>query len=202
VGLRKAPPATVYVCYAQLAGGDFPTFPTLEIRAAGALGQMASAVRHALLRKLPGETIDVRPFSAQVDATIVQERMMATLAGGFGALALMLACIGLYGLLAYSVDRRTKEIGVRMALGAPRKRVVALVLSGSARLVVIGIAFGLPAAWATSRWMESMLFGLTPTDPAATAGAIVLLITAAQVAAFLPARRASRIDPLAALRHE
>ena len=127
---------------------------------------------------------------------------MATLAGGFGLLALTLACIGLYGLLAYSIAQRTKEIGIRMALGAQGTRVVALVLKGGVRLVLIGIALGVPAAWAASRWVESLLFGLTPTDPAAIGGAIVLLTAAAQLAAYLPARRASRLDPLAALRHE
>jgi putative ABC transport system permease protein len=127
---------------------------------------------------------------------------MATLAGGFGLLALTLACVGLYGLLAYSVAQRTKEIGIRMALGAHASRVVALVLKGGARLVAIGIAVGLPAAWVASRWVASMLFGVTPRDPAAIGGAIVLLTAAAQLAAYLPARRASRVDPLTALRHE
>jgi ABC-type lipoprotein release transport system permease subunit len=89
-----------------------------------------------------------------------------------------------------------------MALGAQRTRVVRLVLTGGARLVLIGIGLGLPAAWAASRWVESMLFGLTPSDPAAIGGAIVLLATAAQLAAYFPARRASRVDPLVALRHE
>jgi putative ABC transport system permease protein len=201
-GLRKVPPPTVYVSYAQVTGGNFPVYPTLEVRAGGALGQVAVAVRQALQRRLPGETIEVRPLSAQVDATIVQERMMATLAGAFGLLALMLACVGLYGLLAYSVARRVKEIGIRMALGAQRTQVIAHVFGGAARLVMIGIAVGAPVAWAASRWVESMLFGLKPTDPAAMAGAIVLLITAAQLAAYVPAQRAARVDPMAALRHE
>jgi len=127
---------------------------------------------------------------------------MATLATAFGLLALTLACIGLYGLLAYSVAQRTKEIGIRMALGAQGARVVTLVLKGGARLVLVGIALGLPAMWAASRWVESMLFGVTRTDPATIGGAIVLLMAAAQLAAYLPARRASRLDPLGALRHE
>ena len=127
---------------------------------------------------------------------------MATLAGGFGALALTLACIGLYGLLAYSVVQRTKEIGIRMALGAQRTRVVTLVLQRGARLVAIGIAVGLPAAWAASRWVKTLLFGLTPADPVALGGAIVLLAAAGLVAAYVPALRASRVDPLVALRHE
>ena len=198
-GLRAAPPPTVYVAYAQLTG-DFPT--TLAVRATGPLGRVSSAIQQGLQSKLPGAPIEVRPLSAQVEATIVQERMMATLAGGFGLLALTLACVGLYGLLAYSVAQRTKEIAIRMALGAQATRVVALVLKGGARLVLIGIAFGLPAAWAASRWVESMLFGLTPTDPTAIGGAMVALMTAAHLAAYLPARRASRVDPLAALRQE
>jgi predicted permease len=198
-GLRAAPPPTVYVAYAQLTG-DLPT--TLAIRATGSLGQASSAIQRAVQSKLPGEPIEARPLSAQVEATIVQERMMATLAGAFGLLALTLTCVGLYGLLAYSVTQRTKEIGIRMALGAQGARVVALVLKGGIRLVLIGIALGLPAAWAATRGVESMLFGLTPTDPAAIGGAIVLLTAAAQLAAYLPARRASRLDPLVALRHE
>jgi predicted permease len=198
-GLRAAPPATVNVAYAQLTG-DFPT--TLAVRATGALGQVSSAIQQELQSRLPGAPIEVRALSAQVEATIVQERMMATLAGGFGLLALTLACVGLYGLLAYSVAQRTKEIGIRMALGAQGTRVVALVLKRGARLVLIGIALGLPAAWAASRWVESMLFGLTPADPVAIGGAILLLTTAAQLAGYIPARRASRVDPLVALRHE
>jgi predicted permease len=198
-GLRAAPPPTVYVAYAQLTG-DLPT--TIAVRATGPHGRVSAAIQQALQSKLPGGPIEVRPLSAQVEATIVQERMMATLGGAFGLLALTLTCIGLYGLLAYSVAQRTKEIGIRMALGAQGSRVLALVLEGGTRLVLIGIALGLPAAWAASRWVESMLFGLTPTDPATIGGATVLLTTAAQLAAYLPARRASRLDPLVALRHE
>jgi predicted permease len=198
-GLRAAPPPTVYVAYAQLSD-DVPA--TLVVRAMGPLGRVSAAIQQELRSKVPGMPIEVVPLSAQVEATIVRERMMATLAAGFGLLALTLACIGLYGLLAYSVAQRTKEIGIRMALGAPGRRILALVLTGGTRLVLIGIAIGLPAAWAASRSVESMLFGLTPTDPAAIGGATVLLTTAAQLAAYLPARRASRVDPLTALRHE
>ena len=127
---------------------------------------------------------------------------MATLASGFGLLALTLACIGLYGLLAYSVAQRTKEIGIRMALGAPGPRVVTLVLGNGTRLVLIGMAIGLPAAFAAALSVRSMLFGLVPADPMALGGAVALLAIAAQLAAYLPARRASRVDPMVALRNE
>jgi putative ABC transport system permease protein len=197
--LRANPPATVYVAYSQLSG-DFPT--TIAIRAAGALGQTAAAIRDAVQARLPSTMVEVRPLSAQVGATMVQERMMATLAAGFGLLALTLAAVGLYGVLAYTVARRTREIGIRMALGAQRRRVVGLVLTGAARLVVAGIVLGLPAAWAASRWVESMLFGLKATDPTAIVGAVVLLAGVAQLAAYVPAWRASHVDPLTALRHE
>jgi ABC-type antimicrobial peptide transport system permease subunit len=146
--------------------------------------------------------VDVRPLSAQVEATVVQERVMATLVSGFGALALILACTGLYGLLAYTVAQRRREIGIRLALGAQARALIAMILSGAARLVVVGVAVGIPAAWAVARWIESMLFGLKPTDPFAIGGAIALLTAAALTAAFIPAVRASRLDPLITLRHE
>ncbi len=133
---------------------------------------------------------------------MVQERMMATLAGAFGVLALLLACIGLYGLMAYGVVRRTTEMGIRMALGAQGRRLIVMVVKDAMGLVAVGIAVGLPAAWIASRWMESMLFGLKPTDPTTVAGSVLVLLAAALIAAYLPARRASRIDPMTALRHE
>jgi ABC-type antimicrobial peptide transport system permease subunit len=133
---------------------------------------------------------------------LIQERMMAMLGSGFGALALVLACVGLYGLLAYSVARRTKEMGIRMALGARPLVVEAMVVRDAVRLVLIGIALGLPTAWAASRLIASMLFHLKPTDPATLAGAALVLLAAALTAAYLPARRASRVNPMTALRHD
>ena len=163
---------------------------------------MAAAIRQAIQPRLPNTPVEVRPLSAQIDAAMVQERMMATLATALGVLALVLACVGLYGLHAYTVARRTKELGIRIALGAQRRRVIAMVLTGAVRIVVIGVAVGLPAAWAGSRWVQSMLFGVKPADPATIASATALLITAALAAAYLPARRAARVDPIVALRHE
>lgn len=197
-GLRSAPPATVYVSYFQRASDE----AALEIRVVGPLSEVSSAIQKELQPRLPSTPVAVRALTDQLEATLLQERMMATLASGFGVLALVLACIGLYGLLAYSVARRTKELGIRMALGAQQRRVIAMVVKAAIRLVAIGIALGLPAAWLASRWVESMLFGLTPTDPATIAGAAGLMISAALLAAYLPARRASRVDPMTALRHD
>ena len=200
VALRMRPTATVYLDFEQFDSGFRTT--SLVARVRGSLAADAAGIRQALQARLPDTVLDVRPMSAQVATTIVQERMLATLAAGFGVLALLLACIGLYGLLAYSVTQRIKEIGIRMALGSTRTSVMALVLGGGVRLVLAGIAVGLPAAWAASRWIESLLFGVTRMDPLTVLGAIVLLMASAQLAAYLPARRASHVDPLVALRHE
>ena len=127
---------------------------------------------------------------------------MAALASGFGALGLVLACIGLYGLLNYRVARRTREIGIRMALGARRSQILGTEAVVAVRLVVAGILSGLPAAWIVLRWVRSLLFGLTPMDPAVMAGVVILLLTAALLAAYLPARRATHVDPAIALRYE
>jgi ABC-type antimicrobial peptide transport system permease subunit len=151
---------------------------------------------------MPDTPVEVTPLSAQVDAAMVQERLLATLAGAFSVLALILVCVGLYGLLAYSVTRRTKEIGIRVALGAQSTRVIAMVLGGAARPVVIGVLVGVPAAWVASRWVRGMLFGLSPFDTGTIAGSVLVLTAAALVAAYVPARRASSVDPMTALRHE
>jgi len=133
---------------------------------------------------------------------MAQERILAMLVSGFGALALALACVGLYGLLHYSVARRTREIGIRMALGARQSSVIGMEMGRALRLVAAGIVLGLPDVWIASRWVKSLLFGLAPDDPATIAGAALLLVTAALLAAYAPARRASRVDPMTSLREE
>jgi ABC-type antimicrobial peptide transport system permease subunit len=174
----------------------------MEVRVSGSLSQVAEATQKMFQQKLPGAGARVRSFTAQVEATIVQERMLATLASGFGLLALLMSCMGIYGLLAYTVARRTKEMGIRVALGARRGQVIAMVVKNAVGLVLIGIALGLPAAWAASRWVESMLFSLKRNDPLAVGGAVLLLVTSATLAAYLPALRASRVDPMMTLRNE
>jgi putative ABC transport system permease protein len=197
-GIRLNPYPTVYVSYRQRE----PQNANIELRAAGSLSQVAQAVRTELRAKLPSTAVEVHGLTEQVEASLIQERMMAMLGSGFGALALVLACVGLYGLLAYSVARRTKEMGIRMALGARPLVVEAMVVRDAVRLVLIGIALGLPTAWAASRLIASMLFHLKPTDPATLAGAALVLLAAALTAAYLPARRASRVNPMTALRHD
>jgi macrolide transport system ATP-binding/permease protein len=129
-------------------------------------------------------------------------RLGAMLLAVFGLLAVTLTTVGIYGVMAYSVTRRTQEIGIRMALGARRANVVWMILRDVCVLVVIGLAISVPTALASSKFIESFLFELTPTDPRALGGAVALLMSAALLAGYLPARRASRIDPLTALRHE
>jgi ABC-type antimicrobial peptide transport system permease subunit len=140
--------------------------------------------------------------TAQINDTISQEIAFAKLCACFGVLALVIACVGLYGTMSYSVARRTNEIGIRMALGAQRGGVIWMVLRQVLVLAFVGLAIGLPIALAASKLVESFLFGMTPDDPLALAAAITVLISASIIAGYAPARRASKIDPMVALRHE
>jgi ABC-type antimicrobial peptide transport system permease subunit len=137
-----------------------------------------------------------------LDRALLQERLVAGVSGGFGVLALVLAVIGLYGLLSYNVIQRTPEMGLRSALGATPFDILRLVLGTALRAMAAGVALGLPLAWMASSIVVGMLFGLTPTDPPTAVLAILALVLAGGVAAYLPARRAVRVDPLIALRSE
>ena len=127
---------------------------------------------------------------------------MATLSGFFGSLALLLVCVGLYGILSYGVASRTSEIGLRMALGAQRSNVQWLIVREGLFLVVLGLAAGLPLVLVATRLISTLLYGLTSADPAAIGAAAVMMIVVAVGAAYLPARRASKVDPMVALRYE
>ena len=145
---------------------------------------------------------EVETLAAQLDASLAQERLVATLASGFGLLALLLACLGLYGILSYVVARRTREIGIRMALGAQRRDLLRLVFRNALRLALLGVTLGIPAAVVTARLVASQHFGINAADPLTFSGAITALLAVAALAAFLPARRATKVDPMVALRHD
>ena len=145
---------------------------------------------------------DVSRFSDYVSRSLVQQKLVARLAAFFGLLALMLACIGLYGVLSYSVARRTNEIGIRMALGASTLDVLKLVLRNGMTLTLIGLALGLAGAMVLTRLVSTLLFGVTTTDVTTFVGVSLALITVALIACYIPARRATRVDPLTALRYD
>ena len=197
--LREPPPPEVFVPYFQNLKD---AAATIEVRAEGSLVQVSQSVRRTIRSRVPDAPFTMLTFTEQVERALVQERLVATLATFFGLLALGLAAVGLYGLMAYSVTRRTGEIGIRMALGAERHQVLWLVLRDALALVALGILLGLPAALATSTLVSKMLFGLTPTDPVTAAAAITLLMLVAIAAVILPARKASKVDPMVALRYE
>ena len=183
--------------------GDFEPYMNYEIRTYGEPGAMVQAARKAILDFNPALPVDSdESLMTVLDRQTRQERMIAQLSGVFGGLALLLAAIGLYGVLSYTVAQRTNEIGIRMALGAQRGRVVRMILRETAVLIGIGLAAGIPASLACARLVESRLFGLKAADPVTLAAAIGIMVVVALASGYLPARRASRVDPLIALRYE
>ena len=203
--LRGDTPPVVYQTFLQTRTGRGQM--ALYVRIAAEPGAVLPHVRAAVQeidRDLP--LFEVRTLAAEMDAVLMQERLIATLSTVFSALALLLASVGLYGLLAFSVVERTGEMGIRMALGATRVDVIWSVMREGLVLVAAGVAVGVPAAFAAGRIASSqiagLLFGVRATDPATIALAAVLLAAVAAAAAFIPARRASRVDPLVALRNE
>ncbi|HSB11474.1 MAG TPA: ABC transporter permease [Blastocatellia bacterium] len=199
--LRMEVPSTVYLPYLQdLQGLGQMNF---EVRTSGDPAQLAGSIREAVREvdaNLP--LFGMYTQLQQADLSLASERLFASLSGFFGVLALLLATIGLYGVMSYGVARRTNEIGIRMALGARPPQVVSMVLRETMLLVIVGVAIGVGAAIATTRLIESMLFGLTPNDPVSILLGVLLMICVSAFAGYLPARRASRVDPLTALRHE
>ena len=175
----------------------------MRSRTSGDPLQYANTVREIVRQADPRVPVtDIRAQAAQVDQIMNQEIIFARLCTGFAALALLIACIGLYGTMAYTVARRTGEIGIRMALGAQRGTVVWMVLREVLALAAVGLAIGVPAALGTSRFIESFLFDVKPNSPAALAFAVAILLSAVLVAGYVPARKASLIDPMTAVRHE
>ena len=198
--LREETRAIVYLG----AGQEEQPYPsaTFEVRGAGSAADLIPSVKSVLEQVNPDITLQFRTLSEQVAESLTRERLLATLSGFFGALALLLATIGLYGVMSYNVARRRSEIGIRMALGAAEARVLRMVLSEVALLVGVGLLAGLGAALAATRLIATFVWGVTVRDPFTLAMAAVLLGAVALLAGYLPARRASRLDPMAALREE
>jgi predicted permease len=198
--LEEDPPPTFYTLYRQSKEEQFITYTIkTQLSPATILPSLRNAVQ-SIDKDLPLR--DVRTQTDQIEASISQQRLFATLTAGFGTLALILACIGIYGIMAYNVARRTSEIGVRMALGARARQVLFMILRESSSLAILGVGVGLIAAIVLTRFIRSMLYDLKPSDPTTLIAATVTLLAIAITAAYGPARRASRIDPMQALRHE
>jgi ABC-type antimicrobial peptide transport system permease subunit len=197
--LPEEPVILDYIPYTQHPWG----FSDFEVRYTGSFAPIAAAVQqtiHSIDRTLP--ITGVTTLDEQVARTLTDQRLVAQLSTFFGLLAVFLSSIGIYGLMSYIISRRTNEIGIRMALGAARANVRWLVMPEILFLVAIGVAIGIPAALAGDRLFANMLFGVKSTDPASLLTAVALLLTVAVFAGYFPARRASRVDPMEALRYE
>jgi predicted lysophospholipase L1 biosynthesis ABC-type transport system permease subunit len=208
--LRNKPPPTVYIPLAQFmqhpfAGTPFMSVPeaSLTVRAAtGATPQLGRGVAAALTAIEPNLSFSFQLLADQVDAARHQERLVAWLSGLFALLALVLAAVGLYGVTSYAVARRRTEIGIRMALGAQRHDVVGLAIRNTIFMTMCGIFVGLTAAGAVTRYLQALLFGISPLDLISFLAAPLLLVLVALLACYVPARRAATVDPMNALRCE
>jgi predicted permease len=197
--LRESPTLMLYVPMWQAPEGG----ATFEVRTAMDPAHVETAALGAVKsidERLP--VYAVKSLSDQLDDSLVEERLVGSLSSTFGFLALLLTCVGLYGLMAYTVNRRTGEIGTRMALGAQRGRIAAMVLRETLLLVSLGMVAGVPAAFFASRLIASQLFGLKPGDPVTFLAACVVMIAVTMIASYIPARRAASVDPMRALRSE
>jgi predicted permease len=203
--LDEAPEAFAYYPYTQYTPhwGIGLYLREFEVRYSGDPQAVAPAVRRAMsevTRNLP--IGNVQTLADQVDASITVRRLVAELSAFFGLLAVFLACIGIYGLTSYAVSRRTNEIGIRMALGAEKSDVLRMVVGQGLRLALIGAGIGIVGALALTRFLASLLYGVTPTDPLTFVAVSLILIAVALVACYIPARRAAKVDPMVALRYE
>jgi macrolide transport system ATP-binding/permease protein len=201
-GLKRDVPPVVFIAYNQAPVSRVHEM-TYALRTAGDPAGYVRTVREIVNRadaRVP--VTDAKSQAAEINQMINPERVFAKLCTGFAILALVIACVGLYGTMSYNVARRTGEIGIRMALGAGRSSVIQMVLRDVLILASAGFAVGLPAALGAARFIETFLFGMRPNDPLALSLAVIVLLSAVLAAGYLPARRASRIDPMVALRQE
>jgi macrolide transport system ATP-binding/permease protein len=200
--LKNDIPPAIYIPYNQ---GDYPRVQHMvyALRTAGDSLAYAKTVReivHQVDSRIP--VMNVMTQAAEIDRSMNQEILFARLCTGFAILALVIASVGLYGTMAYVVARRTGEIGIRMALGAQRGAVLRMILRQVMLLAAVGVAIGLPLTLGASRFVKSFLFDIKPNDPLALTLAVAVLLCAVLTAGYVPARKASRIDPVVAIRHE
>ena len=203
--LREAAQPIVYQTFLQAATGFGGM--TLHVRLSEIHEMTVRQIRAAVQAVQPDVPMfQMHSLAEEVDAALVRERLVATLSGVFGLVALVLICVGLYGLMAFSVARRTAEIGVRVALGATPTDIRGLVVRQALHVLLLGLGIGVPTAWIVgrlaSRQLSPLLFGLTPGDPISFGSATALLALVTLAAGLVPAFRAARVDPIVALRHE
>jgi ABC-type antimicrobial peptide transport system permease subunit len=190
-----------YEPYLQSSNLDYGA--TYEIRTRQRPDSLAPALRRAVQSIDPDlPLMDLRTQREQMDAAMQQERIFAALTTGFGLLALALACVGVYGVMAYSVSSRTNEIGIRLALGALPRRVLGMILREASWISLAGVALGLGSALLLARLVKSMLYGLQPADPMSFCAGVFLLVAVGLAASWIPARKAASVQPMEALRHE
>jgi ABC-type antimicrobial peptide transport system permease subunit len=197
--LDQEPPPTLYVPYLQGGIGG----ATFEVRAVQQPGSLVAGIRNVVARadsKVP--LSDLRTQEEQIYESVSQQRLFARLSTFFGSLTLLLVFVGIYAHMNHAVTQRMHEIGVRMALGAEPFHVLRMILGESSRLLVYGAAVGVGAAIVTTRLLNSFLFGLKPNDPSTIVASVVLIVATSVLATYFPARRAMRVDPMAALHYE
>jgi len=202
ISIREETAPEMYVLYTQK---PWPSMLNLRValRTKSDPASMTASVREAIHSLDPDLPIaKATTLKTLLEDSMSQPRFSMLLLGSFGLVALLLASIGIYGVISYSVMQRTQEIGIRMALGAARRSVFGMVVGQGARLAGAGIVIGLMAAFGVTRMMASFLYGVQPTDPMTFAGVSLLLVGIALLACYLPARRATRVDPIVALRYE
>jgi len=200
IDLRDDPTPIVYLPVAQqpIQGSDIQ----FVARSSGSFADLTSRIRSLAADINPRVAITFQNFHTMIRDSLLQERLMATLSGFFGFLAALLATVGLYGMISYMVVRRTNEIGIRMALGADRSGILAMILREAGGLLAIGVGVGVILSVAGARTAKALLYGLKSYDPLTLIGAVVLLAVVAVAASTLPAQRASKLDPMVALREE